>query len=260
MSTDIAKIVVCTCTILLMVISPVLGDVVVWDGGGTPNDDWFVSANWSSDVLPAEGDDAVDDIGPLILYDEADPGNDDPGIATFTGSGAGTYSLTLLQEATLTVKTNMAYSGTGTYTVDVGDEALISIGDGREDFDGPFAATTSGFDWIVRGFVHQPLDQRGVVEVTDRIFGSGEWTTESGRVSVGNDALGLPGRIESKPSRDREGAVLLRERGPLPHGRGSDTDFLHIVEDSVAGSRRAILVENSKNILLTSHPGRRYYS
>ena len=259
MKMDLGKFASVVSIVLLVLLAPALGDIIPWDG--EISNVWFVEENWVGDVRPVEDDDVVDDVGPTIEYDDvAFPLLDDPGIATFTGSGAGTYALTLEEKATLTVKTNMAYSGTGTYTVDVGDEALISIGDGREDFDGPFAATTSGFDWIVRGFVHQPLDQRGVVEVTDRIFGSGEWTTESGRVSVGNDALGLPGRIESKPSRDREGAVLLRERGPLPHGRGSDTDFLHIVEDSVAGSRRAILVENSKNILLTSHPGRRYYS
>lgn len=178
MCSDIVKIMAFTGIIFLMVISPVMGDLVVWDGGGTPPDQWFVSVNWSSDVLPAEGDDAVDDVGPLIFYDEASPGNDDPGIATFTGSGAGTYSLTLLQEATLTVKTNMAYSGTGTYTIDVAQEALVSIGDAAGNFGGPFAASTSGFNWFVRGHVFPPLDLRGVVEVTDRIFGSGEWTTE----------------------------------------------------------------------------------
>ena len=259
MKTNILRILCVVSTIVLTVLAPAVGDVIPWDG--ELSNVWFTDQNWVGDVRPAENDDAVDNVGPAIEYDdtEQEPWTD-PGLATYTGSGAGTYSLTLKSFATLTVKNNMTYSGTGTYTIDVGQEALVSIGDGRVAFDGPFAASTTGFNWIVRGFQGFPLDQRGVVEVTDRIFGSGEWTTESGRVSVGSDALGLPGRIESKPSRDREGAVLLRERGPLPHGRGSDTDFLHIVEDSVAGSRRAILVENSKNILLTSHPGRRYYS
>ena len=277
----------------MVLLSPALGDVVPWDG--EVSNVWFIDQNWVGDVRPAEDDDAVDDVGPAIEYN--DPENalwDDPGIATFTGSGAGTYSLTLLDEATLTVKTNMAYSGTGTYTIDVAAGALFSIGDGRLDFGGPFAATTSGFDWIVRGSGNIFTDD-GTVLVTDRIFGPGQWTTESGRVSVGNDTLGLPGRIEStspwfvkgglveagyiidadgweisggsvdfdvlmsvqsltmyagsvqgtnsidgdggpllnvkgtlttcKPSRDRQGAVLVRESGPLPHGRGSETEI-----------------------------------
>ncbi|MCH7720517.1 MAG: hypothetical protein IH988_05935, partial [Planctomycetes bacterium] len=192
----VSRVLVTILTILLLFLSPALADVIPWDG--EISNVWFIDQNWVGDVRPVENDDAVDDVGPTIEYDDTElPEYIDPGIATFTGSGAGTYSLTLLDEATLTVKTNMAYSGTGTYTIDVAKEALVSIGDGRVDFDGPFATTTSGFDWIVRGYIQQASDLRGVVEVTDRIFGSGEWTTESGRVSVGNDALGLPGRIES---------------------------------------------------------------
>ena len=196
MKRNILRILCVVSTILLTTLAPAVGDVIPWDG--EISNVWFDDQNWLGDVRPAENDDAVDNVGPAIEYDdtEQDPWTD-PGIATFTGSGAGTYSLTLLQEATLTVKTNMAYSGTGTYTIDVGQEALVSIGDVAGNFGGPFAASTSGFNWFVRGHLGFPLDERGVVEVTDRIFGSGEWTTESGRVSVGNDALGLPGRIES---------------------------------------------------------------
>ena len=60
MKMDLGKFASVVSIVLLVLLSPALGDVIPWYG--ELSNGWFVDENWVGDVRPVENDDVVDDV------------------------------------------------------------------------------------------------------------------------------------------------------------------------------------------------------
>lgn len=186
---------------LYLIIAPVSGASITWDGGGSDND-WSTCENWSGDVCPTDADIAIfDGTSTKDATIDASFGGEVSGLQINSG-----YSGTITMARSLTVGSDDFSQATGTFAM--GSETLtlntadFTISGGTYD-DGTgtvvFDGNASSFD------INTSLTLYNVTVETNNAFqpvtiASGDTLTVVGTLTFTTGAIDGPGSLEMEGS------------------------------------------------------------
>ncbi len=113
----------------------------LWDGNGSPPDEWFVDANWSLGHWPTLNETARDESSSVTI--RYLPGFQETTIQEFQGVGTPSgRRLRLEESAVLSTTQRATKSGSDKYTIELLGGVFTTFNAGNETF---------GFDWVIDG-------------------------------------------------------------------------------------------------------------